>query len=437
MSERHGAAASGVRALDQRAGWVVIALAILGLSAFLAWEVPRISQVTAAHTDFIETVYGLRAFVAGGDPYGAAVAARVDALMAGHPVPPPPGGHYEHPFDYLLPPALVYLPVVALPDETAIIVVRALTVALYLVAWLALVWRFGTALPAAARALLVLLGLVWWPFLSVILPIVQQAGTIFALLALAGLAAERGRWGWAGAAAFLALLKPTESLPVVALLALWAWRAPVARRGFLAGFAAVGVPAALVAFARRPTWLADWLHAVLVLQAGHFAYMVDPLGPLAALTHLPRALIGGAAALAVGIWFWRAWLAAGRAASGDERAGTALWWWLGASCVLTLLVIPRTGTYDMVIALIPWCVALGAAGALPGTRRALAAVALCALLAAAGLLAYRDHAAFELPALALALVPALWLCRSSGALAAPTGGVEQAAVPVTAEARPV
>jgi hypothetical protein len=389
----------------------LLAAALLGLSGFMAWEVPRISRVTAAHTDFIETLYGLRAFAAGRDPYGDAVAAQVDRAMAGHAVPAPRNGHYEHPFDYLLPPALIYLPATPLPDEAAIVVVRAATVALYLAALLLLIWRFAAALPAGARVGLLLLGIAWWPFLSVILPIVQQAGTIFALLALAALAAERGRWSWAGAAAFLALLKPTESAPFVLLLALWALRSRASRRPFATGLLAVGAPACLLALAVRPTWIADWLRTVAALRAGHFGYFVDLPGGVAAALGLPGAL-GAVAALAVGaVWAVLTWRAAGAAASEGDPGAERLWWWAGLTCVLTLLLVPRTGTYDMVIGLIPWFVALRAAGSLAPTRRRLAYAALVALLVGAGFVAYADHAGLELPALALGLLAALWLAR--------------------------
>jgi Glycosyltransferase family 87 len=390
---------------------VALAAILLGLSGFLAWEVPRISHVTAAHTDFIETVYGLRAFVAGHDPYGDAVAAQVDALMAGHPLPAPPGGHYEHPFLYPLAPALVYLPFTALPDEPAIIATRAVTVALYLAALLALIWRFAGALPAAARAGLVLLGVAWWPFLSVILPIVQQSGAVFALLVLATLAAERGRWSWAAVAAYISLIKPTESAPVVLLLAVWALRTPAARRPFGLGLAAVALPTAALAFAVRPTWPADWLRVLASLRAGHFDYNVDLIAALAQRVHMPVDLLWAGALAVVGALAALAWRNAGRAAKGGADAGIVLWWWVGLTCVLTLIVVPRTGAYDIVIGLVAWYVALRAAGQLPRARRYVAYASLMALLTAAGLLAYRDHAAAELPALALALGVALWLCR--------------------------
>ncbi len=390
---------------------ILIATAILGLSVFMAWEVPRISHVTAAHTDFIETLYGLRAFESGQNPYGNAVSAHVDALMAGHPLPPPPGGHYEHPFLYVLPQALIYLPVTPLPDEAAITLVRACTVALYIVALLALIGRFADALPVAGRVGLMLIGLAWWPFLSVILPIVQQAGTIFALLVLATLAAERGQWFWSGVACFLALLKPTESALVVLVLAMWAIRWPAGRRPFLAGALAIGLPATALAFAVRPTWIPDWIRVLGMLQAGHFDYHVDLESAIAGLLGVPSILTWCAAIAVCGACGVMAWRAAGRAARSSDPGAERLWWWVGLMAVLTLLMVPRTGAYDIVIALIAWFIALDSARRLRTNARRLTYAALTGLLLAAGVLAYRDHAAAELPALAVLLIVALWLCR--------------------------
>ncbi|HEY7983053.1 MAG TPA: hypothetical protein VID73_02720 [Ktedonobacterales bacterium] len=409
MAQRAARRASLTSAAMPR--WAAIALlcaTVLVLSTFMAWEVPRISHVTAAHTDFIETLYGLRAFAAGHDPYGAAVAAAVDRAMAGHDVPLAPGAHREHPFDYLLPPALLYLPATWLPDEAAIIAVRALTVALYLTALAALVWRFAGALPSWAQGGLLFIGLAWWPFLAVILPIVQQAGTVFALLALAALAAERDDWLAAGLLSIPALLKPTESAPLVAALALWAVRAPTARRRYFTGLAALGLPLLALAFIVRPTWPADWLRAVLDLRAAHFAYTLDPPGIVAGWLHLPAALVWALVGAAWAVWAVALWRAA--APGGPRRAGR-LWWWLGLSAVLTLLLIPRTGSYDLVIGLLAWCVVLRAATARRSASGHVAVLALVALLLGIGLLAYRDHAAVEFYLWAVALAVALWLCR--------------------------
>jgi hypothetical protein len=134
---------------------------------------------------------------------------------------------------------------------------------------------------------------------------------------------------------------------------------------------------------------------------------------------VPVVLVYVAAAVASGAFFWLMWRAAGGLAAHGAHIGLALWWWVGASCLLTLLVIARTGAYDVVITLIPWCVALAAASTAQGVRRGLAMAALCVLLASVGLLSYRDHAALELPLMSLALLPALWLSRPWMHAAAP------------------
>jgi hypothetical protein len=80
------------------------------------------------------------------------------------------------------------------------------------------------------------------------------------------------------------------------------------------------------------------------------------------------------------------------------------------AAVISLLVIPRSGTYDMVIGLVAWFVALHAAAALRPAARRVAYTLLCLLLDV-GSLAYRDHAWLEFPVWALALGVALWLSR--------------------------
>jgi hypothetical protein len=393
--------------------WIAVALlcaTVLVLSSFLAWQVPRISHVDALHTDFTETLIALRGFVVGDDPYSNAVAIKMNRALDDNPPPPPPGGRYERTFNYLLPPALVYLPMLALDDNSAIIAVRAITVAVYFAALALLVWRFGSALPLWARGGLLLAGVGWWPFLAVILPIVQQAGTVFGMVVLAAWCVERNRWFSAGVLSFLALFKPTESIVLVTVLALWALRSSAPRaRLFFAGLAAIGVPTSLLAFAVRPTWVLDWWGAVVALHLTHFSHEVDLPDALAGAMHLPPMVIwAAAAALSIGfvVMLWRRSAALTQTAQRD-----ALFWWLGAASVISLLAIPRAGTYDMVIGLIAWFVALGAAATVRPVQRRAAYTLLTVLLLSVGVLAYRDHAALEFPLWALALLVALWLCR--------------------------
>jgi hypothetical protein len=271
----------------------------------------------------------LRAVATGANPYDNGVAITTDRALDYHPAPPPPGGRYEHTFNYLLPPALVLLPLIALDDDTAIIVMRALTVALYLMALALLVWRFGGRLPVWGQGGLLIAGIGWWPFLAVILPIVQQAGTVFGLLVLAAFGVERKRWFAAGVLSFLALLKPTESIVLVAVLALWALRSPSRQAWrYFGGMGAIGIPTSLLAFALRPTWVTDWWNAVVALQRTHFDYEVDPPTPLAGVLRLPPGIIWAAAALvgiALAVWCWRSLAAL---AQQDRRmASTGGWGW--------------------------------------------------------------------------------------------------------------
>jgi hypothetical protein len=395
--------------------WAAIALlctSVLLLSSFLAWEVPRISHVNALRTDYTETIFGLRAFLVGDNPYDNAIAIKMDRALGDHSVPPP-GGRYEHTFNYLLPPALVFLPLLALNDESNTIAVRAITVALYLVALALLVWRFGAMLPAWGQGGLLLAGLGWWPFLAVILPIVQQAGTVFGLLVLAAFLAERNRWLPAGVLSFVALLKPTESILLVAVLAVWALRSSASHaRLFLTGIAAIGIPTTLLAFSRRPSWLPEWWRAVVTLHATHYAHEVDPPDALAGVLHVPPVVIWAAAALLGIVLAINCWQRVAAAVAHSDQ-GDALYWWLGLAAVFTLLVIPRAGTYDMVIGLIAWFVALRAATLQRTSAGRVAVIALVTLFIATGLLGYRDHAAVEFPVWAIGLAVALWLCRGS------------------------
>jgi hypothetical protein len=392
------------------AAGALLVSSLLLLSCFMAWEVPRISHIDGRRTDFTETLIALRDFAAGADPYSNDVAIKMDRALGIHAQPPPSGGRYESTFNYLLPPALVFLPVLAVDTDSATIVVRAITVALYLAALALLVWRFAGTLPTWAQGGLLLAGVGWWPFLAVILPIVQQAGSVFGLLVLAAYCMEQKRWFAAGFMSFLALFKPTESVMLIAVLALWALRSPSRQAWrYFAGFAAIGVPTTLLAFAVRPTWVMDWWHAAVTLHGSHFGHEVDLPDALAALLHLPAALIWAAAAV-LGIVLaaacWRSMAVGARLARVDR-----LWWWLAAAAVLSLLVVPRAGTYDMVIGLIAWFVALRAASSLAPTAQRVAYLLLCLLLLSVGLLAYRDHAALEFPVWALGLSVALWLCR--------------------------
>src|SRR5262249_38088121 len=156
--------------------------------------------------------------------------------------------------------------------EAAAFISRALTVGVYLTALLCLARRYApTARPLTMSALL-LWGIVWWPFLAVILPIIQPTGIVVAALAVCllaagvgALAAGAGQWFWAGVALFFALLKPQDALPALVVLALWAVLRPEARWRLLTGFGAIAVVPVALSFFWRPDWLMAWAGALVAL----------------------------------------------------------------------------------------------------------------------------------------------------------------------------
>lgn len=405
------AASRHVWRTSERVAAIVLVVIWLGVAGFLSWEVPRISTIRGAHTDLIMEVVALRAFAHGEDPYSSAVSARIESAIEGHTVTPATPGYDKNPFLYPLAPALLLLPVTPLATDDAVMLMRVVTVALYLAAIALLIWRFAGSLPLAARAGLLLLGIAWWPFLTVILPIVQQAGTVFAMLVLALLAAERGRWYWAGIAAYVALLKPANSGLVVLLLIAWALTNRTGRWPFVRGFLTLSVPTAALAFAVRPTWLFEWVTQLLSWRGpGDFA-LVNPPATVAHALHLPPSVVWGAIAAVLIGWAIFVWRTVCSRAALATRSAYMLWWHAGLACILMLLFLPRVANYDMVVLLIPWYVALRATGALHLRARYALYSALGLLLVGVSLLAYRDHAVVEMPVFALALLVALWLLR--------------------------
>src|SRR5579885_1933787 len=115
---------------------------LVGLAAFLAWEVPRISPITYRQTDALPIFLALRALVAGSDPYALSVGAQAYRLTVGVNGPVSLDHAAQFGFHYPLPPAFLYLPISPFPSlEAAAFVTRALTAGLYLAALLCLTRR--------------------------------------------------------------------------------------------------------------------------------------------------------------------------------------------------------------------------------------------------------------------------------------------------------
>jgi hypothetical protein len=373
-------------------------LPLAGLALFLAWEVPRISTITARQTDVLPIFLGLRALVAGHDPYTLAVGADAYRQTVGTNGPVSLDHAAQFGLHYPLPPALLYLPMSLFPSlEAAAFVTRALTVGVYLAALLCLARRYAPNARPVTMSALLLWGLAWWPFLAVILPIIQPTGVVVAALAFCLLAAGAGRWFWAGFALFFALLKPQDALPALVVLAIWgALRAEVRWR-LLAGFGVIAVVPVALSFFWRPDWLLTWVTALIALPPHISAYYFNPVAALAQQLGPVGGLVWALAGALVLAWLalviWGACHAHKPEVSGRwmyvSRACDPQWG-IAVGCALALALLPRTGGYEIAIGLVPWWYAWQWAGELE-QRRWLARGLLAALWLVCGMVAYGDH----------------------------------------------
>ncbi|SRR5579883_237769 len=410
---------------------------LVGLAAFLAWEVPRISPITYRQTDALPIFLALRALVAGSDPYALSVGAQAYRLTVGVNGPVSLDHAAQFGFHYPLPPAFLYLPISLFPSlEAAAFVTRALTAGLYLAALLCLTRRYAPDARPLTLVWLLLWGIAWWPFLAVILPIIQPTGMVMASLAFCLLAAGSGQWFWAGFALFFALLKPQDALPALAVLAIWGALRAEARWRLLAGFcAAAGLPT-LVAFLWRPDWLMGWLSAILALPAHIPAYYQNPLAALVPMLGAAGILAWASAGVLVIAWLalviWGAlrpmnWplrafgqeIGARRLAPRCRRLACSSQptrrvfgpqalsgecirrifsrardpqWGIAVGTALALALLPRTGGYEIAIGLLPWFYAWQWAGEVARRKIGLLLRGLLAVLwLACGALAYTDH----------------------------------------------
>lgn len=375
-------------------------LPLAALAIFLAWEVPRISTITYRQTDVLPIFLGLRALTAGHDPYALAVGVDAYRQTTGTSGPVSVNHAAQFGLHYPLPPALWYFPMSLFPSlEAAAFVARALTVGVYLAALLCLARRYASTAGPLAMSALLLWGLAWWPFVAVILPIIQPTGIVMAALAFCLLAAGAGRWCWAGVALFFALLKPQDALPALVVLTIWGALRVEARWRMLAGFGAIAVVPVALSFLWQPGWLLAWANALLALPPRIPAYYFSPL---TALAQQPGPL--GALAWALAGILVMAWLAlviwGARHVHGPEISGRWAWvsrardpqWGIAVGCALALALLPRTGGYELAIGLIPWFYAWQWAGEIEQRpQRWLARGLLAALWLACGVLAYSDH----------------------------------------------
>ncbi|HEY7349779.1 MAG TPA: glycosyltransferase 87 family protein [Ktedonobacterales bacterium] len=373
------------------------------LAVFFAWEVPRISTITYRQTDALPIFLGLRALLAGNDPYALSVGADAYRLALGTSGPVSLDHAAQFGFHYPLPPTLLYLPMSLFSSlEAAAFMARALTVGAYLAALLCLARRYASDARPPTMAWLMLWGMAWWPFLAVILPIIQPTGIVVAALAFCLLAVGTRRWFWAGCALFFALLKPQDALPVLAPLAIWGLPRAEARWRLLAGFGAIAVLPVALSFLWRPDWLVNWASALIALPAHIPAYYLNPLASLAQALGIAGILIWALAGALLSAWLALMIWGARQACQPEASIAARRWillsrardpqWGIAVGCALALALLPRTGGYEIAIGLIPWFYAWQWAGeAAPPRKRRLARGFLAALWLACGALAYSDH----------------------------------------------
>jgi hypothetical protein len=380
-------------------------VSILVLSFFLAWEVPRLSPITYRQTDLLPIYLGLHALVTGHDPYSLAVGAEAYRQTVGYSFGLTIDRAAQFGFHYPLAPALLYLPFSLFASlENATLLVRALTVALYLTALCCLIRRYAAASAPLAKGGMLFWGIGWWPFPVIILPMVQPSGVVFAALAFCLLAVRSGRWFWGGFACFVALLKPQDALPVLAVLAIYALLRAEARWRLLAGFAAAAALPVTAAFLWRPDWLGAWLEAVIALPPHIPGFYQNPPAALAAALGPVGVVVWiGVGVLVVG---WLALVAWGSRTRDPQ-------WGIAMSCALMVALGPRTGIWEMVIGLIPWFYTWEQAGGIRQQRtRHIAQAALWLLWLAAGFLTYAGYGLISGVGFGLGLVVALAVCAA-------------------------
>jgi hypothetical protein len=150
------------------------------------------------------------------------------------------------------------------------------------VAWFAVLrWWPGARLGAA----LVLLGVSTPPALHTIV-LHQPTALVGALLAGAGVALVRGRYGLAGILLALTTIKPQVSVFLILWLGLWAFSDWRRRRGLVIGFAVVQAALLAGAWLLMPTWVGEWITALVRYQysVGErpilAAWLPEPLVPV-------------------------------------------------------------------------------------------------------------------------------------------------------------
>ncbi|MCC6801499.1 MAG: DUF2029 domain-containing protein [Anaerolineae bacterium] len=286
--------------------------------------------------DFYPRYVGSQAFWNGESPYSAEVSARIQTGMWNYTLPPE--GYDQQRFVYPAYTALVIAPLLVLPVHTAIAIwmsAQYLAVLASIGIWLALLsWR----IPGWGLFILLLgFGFAFRYPIDMYM-VAQFTGTMLLLISLALLLLARNHDGAAGVLLALATIPPTIAAPL-ALVLLGSYALHGRWRGLI-GFAGALLVLGIVTFVRIGWWIPGFLDGLSAYPG--YAHPVWAPG-LIDLPLLRVVLVGSVAAVVVKSAFR---LMPRRPLDFAAIAITG-----------TLLLVPQTGSYYLVLLIPPLLVA--------------------------------------------------------------------------------
>lgn len=318
---------------------IVVFLAVLLLALFAGMVVFSLNAIVLPRGqsfDFYPRYVGGQAFWGGESPYSDEVTARIQTGMWNYTLPPE--GYDQQRFVYPAYTALVLAPLLVLPVQTAIAVwmsAQYLAVLASIGVWLALLrWRIpGWGL------FIVLLGFGFvFRYPIDMYMVAQFTGTMLLLISLALLLLTREHDGAAGVLLALTTIPPTIAAPL-ALILLGGYALHRRWRGLI-WFAGTLLALSALTFLRIGWWLPDFLGGLSAYPGyAHPVWAPGLIDP-----PILRLLVVG---IAIATVVWAAFRLLPRHAL--DFAAIAL--------AVTLLLIPQTGSYYLVLLIPPLLVA--------------------------------------------------------------------------------
>ena len=318
---------------------IVVLLAALLLALFagmVAFSLNAIVLPRGQSFDFYPRYVGGQAFWNGESPYSDAVTARIQTGMWNYTLPPE--GYDQQRFVYPAYTALVIAPLLALPVHTAIAIwmsAQYLAVLASIGVWLALLgWR----IPGWGLFVLLLgFGFAFRYPIDMYM-VAQFTGTMLLLISLALLSLARKRDGAAGVLLALATIPPTIAAPL-ALVLLGGYGLHGRWRGVI-GFAGTLLILTLLTLLRIGWWIPDFLGGL----SAYPGYAHPVWAPGLIDSPILRVLVVGIAVAAI-VW------ATFRLLPNHALDFAAI------ALTGTLLLVPQTGSYYLILLIPPLLVA--------------------------------------------------------------------------------